>query len=120
MYEPHGFKFIKHRQFDDTTVVKLFAYWRGGYCGSDAWRLNSGCTKIVNLDEGMIDAHTGEPISNEYYEVHGESGSIYKIRNREGLAPSNYIVDVFNKIMKGCDATIITLEEAITLINEEV
>lgn len=68
----------------------------------------------------MIDAHTGEPISNEYYEVHGESGSVYKICNSEGLAPSNYIVDVFNEIMKGGDATVITLEEAITLINKEV
>lgn len=119
MYEPHGFKFIKIVN-GDATVVKMFAYWRGGYCGSDAWRLNSGCTKIINLDEGMIDAHTGEPISNEYYEVHGESGSVYKICNCEGLAPSNYIVDVFNKIMKGGDATVITLEEAITLINKEV
>ena len=88
--------------------------------GSDAWRLNSGCTKIISLDEGVIDAHASEPIAQHYYEVHGESGSVYKICNVEGLYPGNYIVDVFNKIMKGGDATIITLEEAITLINKEV
>ena len=119
MYQPEGFKFIKIGS-GDSTVVKLFAYWRGGYCGSDAWRLNSGCTKIISLDEGVIDAHASEPIAQHYYEVHGESGSVYKICNVEGLYPGNYIVDVFNKIMKGGDATIITLEEAITLINKEV
>lgn len=119
MYEPHGFKFIKIVN-DDTTVVKLFAYWRGGYCGSDAWRLNSGCTKIVSLDKWMIDAHTGDPIDEQYYEVHGESGSVYKICNIEGLPPGNFIADVFNKIMNGGDVTVITLEEAIKIINKEV
>lgn len=119
MYQPDGFKFIKIGT-GDSTVVKLFAYWRGGYCGSDAWRLNSGCTKIISLDEGVIDAHASEPIAQHYYEVHGESGSVYKICNVEGLYPGNFIVGVFNEIMKGGDATVITLEEAIKIINKEV
>ena len=62
----------------------------------------------------------GNTLEIALMEVHGESGSVYKICNSEGLAPSNYIIDVFNKIMKGGDATVITLEEAITLINKEV
>lgn len=43
---------------------RIFAGWYGGYLGGDSWKLSSGVTKIVKV--------------NSIYEVHNESGSIYR------------------------------------------
>lgn len=44
---------------------RVFGTWSGGYLDGDAWRLNSGITKIEE--------------DGDYYLIHGYSGSIYKV-----------------------------------------
>ena len=43
---------------------KVLGGWYGGFANSNSWRLSSGITRIVE--------------HNDYYEIHNESGSIYK------------------------------------------
>ena len=45
---------------------KVFATWVGGYLNGDAWKINSGITKLE--EEG------------DYYYFYGHSGSCYKCR----------------------------------------
>lgn len=48
---------------DNTSHYRVFASWYGGYLGADAWKLNSGITKVTeNID---------------YYFFEGASGSTY-------------------------------------------
>lgn len=51
-------------QVPDEPSPRIFATWAGGYLGSDEWRLNSGI-KSIEEQEG-------------YYDVIGESGSLYR------------------------------------------
>lgn len=44
-------------------IYKVLGGWYGGFAQSDHWRLNSGITSIQEFDK--------------YYEVHGNSGSVY-------------------------------------------
>ena len=43
---------------------KVLGGWYGGFAGSSSWRLSSGITQIIKRDD--------------YYEIHNESGSVYK------------------------------------------
>jgi len=49
---------------DKEMLYKVFACWYGGYAGSDSWKMNSGITEVVSTDE--------------YYDFHGWSGSVYR------------------------------------------
>lgn len=49
---------------DNTIFYRLLSGWIGGYAQSDAWRLNSGISKIEDCET--------------YYNVHGKSGSVYR------------------------------------------
>jgi len=48
----------------DTPHYKIFASWRGGYLGSDSWRMNSGITDVEEDDD--------------FYMFKGKSGSVYR------------------------------------------
>ena len=58
-YQPDGWQFIL---INDSTL-KVFGCWWGGYLGCDTWRLNSGCSRILE--------------SENRYLVDGYSGSVY-------------------------------------------
>jgi hypothetical protein len=45
-------------------LYKVFAAWRGGYAGSDSWKINSGITRATFRDP--------------YWEFDGSSGSVYR------------------------------------------
>ena len=47
-------------------IYKVFGTWLGGYISGDAWRLNSGITKVEETED--------------YFLFHGSSGSIYECR----------------------------------------
>ena len=49
---------------NDETLYKVFASWYGGYAGSDSWKMNSGITEVISTDD--------------YYDFHGWSGSVYR------------------------------------------
>lgn len=57
------------------STYKVFATWYGGYLDGDAWRLNSGITKVEQDDD--------------FYYFHGYSGSIYKC-GKKRYGSSNY------------------------------
>lgn len=48
------------------TVYKVFASWSGSYTGSDSWKLNSGITRAILVDDA--------------WEFEGTSGSVYRCR----------------------------------------
>jgi hypothetical protein len=47
-----------------TNIYRVFASWYSGYTLGDSWRINSGITKVMLLDE--------------YYYFSGYSGSTYE------------------------------------------
>jgi hypothetical protein len=36
------------------SIYKIFAVWRGGYTGSDEWRMNSGVKSVQQIDGGWV------------------------------------------------------------------
>jgi hypothetical protein len=59
---------------------RVLAGWYGGYAGSDSWKMNSGITQIV--DKG------------NWYEIHGDSGSIYNC-GKSAERMSSYTASIF-------------------------
>ena len=55
---------------------KVFATWIGGYSDGDAWKVNSGISKVTE-DEG-----------NYYF--HGKSGSVYKCSKKGYKVGTSY------------------------------
>jgi hypothetical protein len=63
---------------------RVFACWYGGYLGSDAWKMNSGITKVTeNID---------------YYFFEGSSGSVYMCR-KGGYGASGYGSGILNGLI---------------------
>lgn len=103
---PDGYRFI----FIDNNLVKLFRSYDGGFAIAEEWALNSGCTKITPVDD--------------YYQIHGFSGSIYTIRKEQGHLNS-YTSGVLRNIVKrleegGVPVQEISLEEAVRILEELV
>jgi hypothetical protein len=70
---------------DNTSHYRLFASWYGGYLGADAWRLNSGITKVTeNVD---------------YFFFEGTSGSVY-VCHKGSYGLSGYGSDTLNNLIK--------------------
>ena len=69
----------------DEPIYKVFATWMGGYLGGDAWKINSGITKIE--EEG------------DFYLFHGYSGSVYKCR-KEAYGTSGYSQGILKNILE--------------------
>ena len=65
----------------------MFATWRGGYTGSDTWRLNSG---VYNID-----------VKDGYIYFQGFSGSVYECAYSETsyMISGNYLNGELNKIL---------------------
>ena len=99
MYYPDAYRFIEIKQpEDDTSIIKLYASWRGGYLHGDSWRINSG---ILRIEEQGDEAF-----------VHGYSGSVYCIKkDYEGILTSftfSVLDDLLDKL--GDDARIVDYE----------
>lgn len=88
-YTPDTWVILRIKPKKQTPIYKLFSGWYGGYTQGDSWKLNSGITKVKTADK--------------FYEVHGESGSIYVCPvSREGM--STYMSGVlasFQEQLKG-------------------
>ena len=54
---------ISGNKVKNSPYHRVLAGWYGGFAGSDSWQMNSGITQII--DKG------------DYYEIHGDSGSVY-------------------------------------------
>lgn len=77
---PEGWGLVKE-VFNENTRYRVFCGWRGGYLGSDAWKMNSGITKI---DE-----------DEDYYYFHGNSGSCYQCHKKAYGNIDSYAGSVF-------------------------
>lgn len=104
MNYPDAWRFI----LIDNKLVKLFRSYDGAFAIGEEWALNSGCTKIIPVDD--------------YYQVYGYSGSIYTIRKEQGRLNS-YTSGVYKSILKKLeDADVpvkeLSLQEAIKYLEE--
>lgn len=63
MYTPDKWVVLKIRN-EHEVQFKVLAGWKGGYLSGDAWRLNSGITKVER--------------DGDYVIFHGETGSKYQ------------------------------------------
>ena len=61
-YYPDNWVILKITN-EDETIYKVLAGWSGGYLDGDAWRMNSGITKVEQ--------------NGGFYEFYGQTGSIY-------------------------------------------
>ena len=66
-------------------LYKVFATWRGGYLGSDEWRINSGISKVSE--------------DGDYFLFKGFSGSTYKC-HKKGYGSSFYTQGVLEGWIK--------------------
>lgn len=107
-YYPDSYQFISiSSDKDSDKIIKLFAVWHGGYVGSDAWKLNSGVTKIEQ-----------DAVFANLYTVSGYSGSQYVV-NKDSVKMSSYGETVLRDIIEkaaaqGIIVQRISLEEAIS------
>ena len=104
MNYPDAWRFI----LIDNSLIKLFRSYDGGWCIAEQWMLNSGCTKIIPVDD--------------YWQVYGYSGSIYTIHKEQGHLNS-YTSSVLRSIVKkledgGVPVREISLQEAIEYLEE--
>lgn len=102
---PDGYRFL----LIDNSLVKLFRSYDGAFAIGESWMLNSGCTKIIPVDD--------------YWQVHGYSGSIYYIRSEQGRLNS-YTSGIYRSIIKKLeDADVhvreISLQEVIEYLEED-
>jgi hypothetical protein len=81
----------------DGVYYRVFGGWRGGYAGSDRWKMNSGIVKV-------------ESDSNYYYFI-GASGSCYKCHKESYGGFSGWVYGVLSKIMDGSPVPIEVLDE---------
>ena len=59
--------------YDGDKFQKILSSWYGGWAGSDSWRLSSGITEVVELEDSYI--------------IRNESGSIYTCyKERYGMS----------------------------------
>jgi len=101
---PDGYRLIHI----DNSLIKLFRSYDGGFAIGESWMLNSGCTKIIPVDD--------------YYVVQGYSGSMYYIRKEKGILNS-YTNGVYRSIIKkledaGVPVKEVSLQEAIEYLEE--
>ena len=68
-YSPDNWVVLKITFADEPVFYKVLAGWSGGYTQGDAWRLNSGVTKVEK--------------HGDYYIFHGESGSTYSCHKNQ-------------------------------------
>ena len=86
---------IVHLKMDELDTNKVMGSWYGGFLGSDNWRLSSGITNVIEHDT--------------YYEVHNESGSVYKC-HKEAQGMSAYTSQVYLDFKKKLEEQGGTLE----------
>ena len=70
-YNPNYWQVVKITSPEGKVFYKVYATWTGGYTFGDSWKMNSGITKVTQVDNML--------------EFHGYSGSIYKCINAEHL-----------------------------------
>lgn len=104
IYKPDSWQML----LINNEIVKVFACWRGGYASGDSWRCNSGCTKIVEKEEGYL--------------VNGYSGSAYvliKGANRLSSYGNTILAEIIGELGSyGHTVKIISIEEAIKFLEE--
>jgi len=106
IHTPNGWNIIE-QVLDSKTDYYVFGSFSGGYLDGDSWRRNSGIKKIEEHEE--------------YYLIHGFSGSVYKCyKNGEGRI-SVYNVGVLAHMCENSipQATVVMLEDMKNLINEK-
>jgi len=82
-YTPDLWVIVEINSDEHGKIRKVLGSWYGGFAGSDEWRMNSGIEKVIEQDD--------------YYDVIGYSGSVYKCyKNRVGL--SSYTDRVYNNM----------------------
>ena len=60
-------------------LYKVFACWSGGYAGSDSWKMNSGITRAMLVDDRWeFDGYSGSVYSchKDAYGTNGYGGSV--------------------------------------------
>jgi len=82
-YTPDLWVIVEINSDEHGKIRKVLGSWYGGFAGSDEWRMTSGIEKVIEQDD--------------YYDVIGYSGSVYKCyKNRVGL--SSYTDRVYNNM----------------------
>ena len=78
--------------YDGDKFQKILSSWYGGWAGSDSWRLSSGITEVVELEDSYI--------------IRNESGSIYTCyKERYGM--SFYSMSMLESFKKQAVVTIV-------------
>lgn len=70
---------------NEEPLYKILCGWSGGYLDGDCWKMNSGISKIVE--------------TNEAYEVHGFSGSLY-VCYKDSETIRNNCYHIFEQLTK--------------------
>ena len=103
MYNPDAWVAI----LINNNLVKIFCCWYGGYTSGDIWRMNSGCSQIIEREDE--------------YSAYGYSGSEYiltKGMNRLSSYGSAMLAEIIGELDSyGHTAEIISIEKAMEIVN---
>jgi hypothetical protein len=97
-YTPDYWTIVKITTPQDELIYKVFATWRGSYTMNEAWRMNSGITNVE--------------IEGNYIKFYGNSGSVYKLVNKESeYRTTAYTQSILEHMKKGLEKLNGTIEE---------
>jgi len=86
-YTPDYWTVVKITTPQNEVFYKVFATWCGSYTMNETWRMNSGITNVET--EG------------DYIKFYGNSGSVYKLVNKESnYRTTMYAYSVLESMMK--------------------
>ena len=97
-YTPDYWTIVKITTPQDKLIYKVFATWRGSYTMNEAWRMNSGITNVE--------------IEGNYIKFYGNSGSVYKLVNKESeYRTTAYTQSILNHMKQQLEKLNGTIEE---------
>ena len=88
VYDPDAWVVVKIHPPGEKMYYRVLAGWYGGWAGSDAWKLSSGITKVVEHEH--------------HFEVYNESGSVYNC-HKETERMTGYTHSVFSNYKEQAD-----------------
>jgi len=97
-YTPDYWTIVKITTPQNEVFYKVFATWRGSYTMNEAWRMNSGITNVE--------------IEGNYIKFYGNSGSVYKLVNKESeYRTTAYTQSILNHMKQQLEKLNGTIEE---------
>lgn len=104
-YNPDKWLLVRITNKDGKVYEKVFGTWSGGYLGEDRWRMNSGIERVTEDDD--------------FYYVHGSSGSVYKC-HKKMYGATAWGTSVVNAFLNSSDYDVEVIEDYVSYVESKL